>query len=644
MARMKTLLTALSSSALLLLGGSGATGQNAPETSLSPFTSAAQMRLFANKMQVIQQSDYSGEGEYAYEVALDAPAVMAVAEAASDAASYELAPQNERTESITNTQEAGVDEGAIVKNAGDYFIVLRRGRIFTVRHGGDALEAVAAIDAFPPGAVNPGQTWYDEMLVRGNQVIVIGYSYGDFGTEINRFTLGDDGSLAYRDTHYLRSGDYYSSENYASRLIGDELIVYAPVQIDWRDWRSSMPAIRGGGPRAEAVNLVDWDDMYVAAPYRSGRFYLSQAHTITRCNLAAERFDCSATAVLGSWGHSFYVSPNAAYVWTEALSRDRRGLGKDEVTAGQLFRLPLDGSAPGAVAVSGSPANQFSFREDTARGLLYVALRGDGSGDGMWAGQAAGGDLGLASITLSSFGNGARSMPREALRRLPGGYGNGFENRFAGDYLLYAPGHPYRREGQRQPATVHLVPLDGGPLQSIALAHDVTRFDIMGADAVAIGPDNAGALGFSAVSLGARTRLEALYLLPAADEGESRSQAFFYRADDGSPGGVSGMLGLPVSRGEHIRGELVPGSDRTAIFFLRRNNRAFSPGGELVSGANLQRPDGCVASCVDWYGNARPIFLGGRVFALLGYELVEGAVADGRIAERRRINFQPVVR
>jgi hypothetical protein len=33
--------------------------------------------------------------------------------------------------------------------------------------------------------------------------------------------------------------------------------------------------------------------------------------------------------------------------------------------------------------------------------------------------------------------------------------------------------------------------------------------------------------------------------------------------------------------------------------------------------------DECRASCVDWYGNARPLFLRGHVFALLGYELVE---------------------
>ena len=53
--------------------------------------------------------------------------------------------------------------------------------------------------------------------------------------------------------------------------------------------------------------------------------------------------------------------------------------------------------------------------------------------------------------------------------------------------------------------------------------------------------------------------------------------------------------------------------------------------------------DGCRASCVDWYGNARPLFLRGRVFALLGYEIVEGELAGGKIREKRRTNFAPPV-
>jgi hypothetical protein len=44
---------------------------------------------------------------------------------------------------------------------------------------------------------------------------------------------------------------------------------------------------------------------------------------------------------------------------------------------------------------------------------------------------------------------------------------------------------------------------------------------------------------------------------------------------------------------------------------------------------------------VDWYGNARPLFLRGRIFALLGYEIVEGTLTDGRMRETRRVNYSP---
>ena len=46
-------------------------------------------------------------------------------------------------------------------------------------------------------------------------------------------------------------------------------------------------------------------------------------------------------------------------------------------------------------------------------------------------------------------------------------------------------------------------------------------------------------------------------------------------------------------------------------------------------------------SCVDWYGNARPIFYRGRVFALMGYELVEGSIDKGRMREVGRTSFLP---
>ena len=68
--------------------------------------------------------------------------------------------------------------------------------------------------------------------------------------------------------------------------------------------------------------------------------------------------------------------------------------------------------------------------------------------------------------------------------------------------------------------------------------------------------------------------------------------------------------------------------------------------GELQARGGASQSDQCKASCVDWYGNARPIFLGDRLIALLGYELVEGRVSRAgsgseRIDELRRVNFAP---
>ena len=97
-----------------------------------------------------------------------------------------------KDESITNVQHAGVDEGGIVKRHGDHLVILRRGRLFTVRIGDNKLAPVSMANAYGRG-IDPGGAWYDEMLISGGTIAVIGYSY-------------------------------YSSRNYASRLIGSKLV------------------------------------------------------------------------------------------------------------------------------------------------------------------------------------------------------------------------------------------------------------------------------------------------------------------------------------------------------------------------------------------------------------------------------------
>lgn len=602
------------------------TAEDDPTQGMRGFASAHELAVFAKKMARLERR-VRRDVQYAM-APMPAPPAMSM-EPAAESADASAAP-----ESITNTQEAGVDEGGIVKNAGDYLVILRRGRVFTVRTSGGDLQPVSAADAFPPGKQNPGDTWYDELLVSGDQVIVIGYSYGDFGTEVNRFTLGRDGSLTYRDTHYLRSGDYYSSSNYASRLIDNELILYAPLGFAWDAWRERLPALRKRGDSGQGKPLVKPENFYVPVPLRGARYQANMLHVVTRCDLSQAELACEADAVAGTWAHAFYVSRDAVYVWTGAAHRDEYD-DESPSTPGQLYRLPLDGGRPGAVQVEGSPVDQFSFAEDARDKLLRIVLREDGYGEGMWAGEYSEGDVALVSVPFARFGDGSRRLSQLAYRKLPKPDGHRFHNRFVGDWLLYAAAN-YRHEAREGYAWA--VPLAGGEPVRVDLPHGVTRFDVLGRDAAAIGPDGDGALGFSSISLGREAKREDTYMLAAAGEGETRSQAFFYRPDPGSDGGLTGTLGLPVTRRLTRPGAEFLGSG-SSIFFLRRNQRQLAPAGELVARTEGVVPDECKASCVDWYGNARPIFLGSRIFALMGYELVEGVLVDGQIVERRRANF-----
>jgi hypothetical protein len=537
---------------------------------------------------------------------------------------------------ITNTQEADVDEGGIVKVIGEHLVILRRGRLFTVALGGRHMRSVDHIDAYPPGT--SGDAWYDEMLVDGDRIVVVGYSYERGGTEINRFRMAPDGRLRFEDSYHLRSNDYYSSSNYASRLIGSTLIFYTPLQFDSEAPLDALPGLQRWSGKADAARwtrTLPITRLYVPEPLRRRpEGDLSTLHSVTQCDLAAPRLACRSTAVLGSDSRTFYVSGKAVYVWTATDREDSRHAGA------YVYRLPLDGSAPSATQAWGEPVDQFSFAEDRAAQRLNVVVRSGGDGgDAMWRSVHSEGDAALLTVPLGAFGDGSRVMARSAYRPLPVGENAwSFHNRFVGRDLIYSAGEFNEHRGAM---TVYAVPLNGAPIARIAVPHGVDRIDIIGADAIAIGNDTKERLGFSAIELSRKARLGDTYFLPAAHEGEERSQAFFYRPDDDSADGASGMLGLPVTRdlGESTAARFL--GSGSAVAFLRRDARRFSPAGELVANAEGARDDACKASCVDWYGNARPIFLGDRVFALMGYELVEGRVAGGLIGERARVDFAP---
>jgi hypothetical protein len=78
-----------------------------------------------------------------------------------------------------------------------------------------------------------------------------------------------------------------------------------------------------------------------------------------------------------------------------------------------------------------------------------------------------------------------------------------------------------------------------------------------------------------------------------------------------------------------------------AVVFLRNDTLHFQEVGEFAAQPERATDVRCRTSCMDWYGNARPLFVRGRVIALLGYELVEGTLDDGRMRESRRVSYAP---
>ena len=519
-----------------------------------------------------------------------APAAPAAAES-----SLAKSADAREADSITNVQTAGVDEGGIVKRAGDHLVILRRGRLFTVRVGGDSLQPAAMLDAYAPGS-NPGGAWYDELLISGSTVVVVGYSYARGGTEIGLFELGSDGSLAYRATYHLRSYDYYSSRNYASRLVGSKLIFYTPTLLHpsgpppwqtlpglrrWQgdttphEWERILPATR--------VFRTD-DDFDPREPLA--------LHTITACELGAAPLRCESTAVLGPAGRVFYVSQGSVYVWTSAWRRRHVPPPSPweppqpmPQSLSAVFRIPLDFAAPTAIKTAGVPIDQMSFLEDGG-GHLNVLLRESGAGEGHVRQRTHARRDGAAARAAVGVRRRTRRRTTRTLSRAASAQGHSMQNRFVGDWLLWGGLHAGARGAmplEPRASAWALRYAERGEPQALAPGHAVERIEAMGRDAVLVG--NAGAdLHFSSVRLDhGSAELAGRHVQVGASQGETRTHGFFFRPT----GNGEGLLGLPVlGHGARSRYGVYGGAHGSAaVLYLRQRDLAFSALGHLQAQA-----------------------------------------------------------
>ncbi len=588
--------------------------------------------------------------------------------------------------SITNVQSMGVDEGDIVKQIGDHLLVLQDGRIFAVNIKSMQLTDRADVYRRLPKDRKKknqwesdfeGADWYDEMLVQGDHILITAYSYSDDASEISVFKLDQaTGKISNRGVFLISSDDYYDVDNYATRIVGDRLVVYTPYQLDQFEDPEDRPFLRRWVPAAERKDRQDegkplLDPRNIYKPVlRSAEPYV---HTISICPLGdfakTGALECKATGFVGPQHAEMFVSNDNVYLWNstapEADNVDRddcvadwdwdkpypalpRADRKDVVPAA-VYKMAIRGhSEPGVIGVNGTPFDQFSMDERDGKFRALADWRTMRCEDA----ERAPAEVAFLSIPEKAFGKEFLPVSDLMITAVPSPGKRQVENRFADNWLVYGgrdgwgsrpPDMDDEDDNARAKLTTKLVAVPVKKprnAQVIDLPHNIIRTERVGNDMMVNGYHDDSGLNMTLVGLGKSAQVTSTLFLDKRYESEGRSHAFNATlAADGS-----GLIGIPTVTAEWESGRYVWRSDSSDISFVTK-----APLGKLDSAGALAatpkdkvatHPDyRCEVSCIDWYGNSRPIFTGGRIFGLMGTALVEAEMAEGKVREKARIDL-----
>jgi hypothetical protein len=534
-------------------------------------------------------------------------------------------------DSITNNQELGVDEGGIVKNIGEHLVVLHKGRLSVVSVADGQLKETDSIYV-PRVPELQKNVWYDELLVNGDQIYVIGYRYHATGnqgqltndpckknyigaTEVNSYTL-KEGKLQRLHTRFIESSDYYSGENYASRMVDGRLVFYMPhpafnfcddnqravaqmpqeLNFDLQTGFSPIKPLLAGTDVYKNIDQIERSAML---------------HTVVSCGLPADgTLDCKAKAVLGDYSRDKYVTKDFVYL----------------ATANKIYALGLKDLFVRAHASAGTPVNQFSFRESS--GTLTVITEDYGSVDPSTQ-SVSSCTVKLLKLPLAYFdAAGTQDISQLTTVLHQGQHCSVSQNRFVGRHAIIAR---YGETGDQQ--ELMAVDTGSGVRRVQSLAGYVGRIEVL-SDEEAFLTIRRNDGNLEAVDL--RLDLPDLKItglrMGRSAEGESRSHGFFQKSlADGSH-----LVGLPVLT---LKADPAAwwGHGLSNVAFIRINgDDSIKLIGTVESGKDISI---CQSSCVDWYGNTRPIFLKDRLFALMGHELAEVKLSGETLAPAGRVQM-----
>lgn len=534
---------------------------------------------------------------------------------------------------ITNTQEAGIDEGGIVKKSGDHLLVLRQGTLYSIalrEAGHDTLRVVDRLSAVEDDAGRG--VWYDEILALDERVVLLGFGEG---TQLIGFALDAAGRLR-RDWHYtLSSIDYFSGNNYGMRLHGDRLVFKLSLILDW-NWQPTWPSWRPGDDLVTVPRpLVEAGQILLPGLVSED----ARLHLVLSCPLSeldAGRFDCETRGVLGEGRSELYVAESAAYLalpaWDEELHFDPRFDGRgwnprlplEQLEARRqtwLVRFPLLSSDPPAlVRLRGSLLSQhwLKARDDRVHALT---LERDGRQD----------RLRLHRIAPEQFSADPPGLvPPQASQS-----GSGFSLARLTDEAAFIVRGP-ELDSLELPSSLSAIDLAGSGEASIELDFWPSRLEPALGRLVVVGYSDATGLNFALLPDRSTPHLLDSLAIPGLEDSEGRSHAF----NAGRLNGGRSLFGLPVVPASDPAEDASYWPERVSDLLLvdMSANRLRQLG--LVDMASSAHPEpDCEHSCVDWYGNARVFFIGERIFALSADQLVELRLRGDSLQEVARIRL-----
>jgi hypothetical protein len=487
------------------------------------FSSEAAFRAYLKQLQQERAKEHGAEAAAGAVGAVAGAADAAAAPADASAADVAAAPKVASAEApanpgITNNQTMGVDEGGIVKQIGDYLVVLQDGRLFSVRLGkkpGDPLELADRLNVYREKKT--AASWYDEMLVSGDRILVTAYSYRDGASEISVFRMDKEGALSREGRYLISSSDYYSAENYATRLVDGKLVIYTSFPAESFDTEGPInwPQIR----KADVANrITDQAPLFGAtdiyAPLTSLDWPI--IHAVSVCGLGAE-LDCKTTAVIGSGLKEHFVSTTDVFLWTTDIAEfwneaesERVACAREQAT---LFRIPINGTDVGRIKVTGVPADQFSMHSKDGQFLALLSQQANDCAPAIERDRMV-----LLNMPLTDFGDTDKSADVSRYSEVPSaaeglminansGETPVLENRFIGDWLIYSarPGShsgPPVEQNVRQKGKLVAVPVAAPEkATTLPLDHSAIRTERVGKNALITGYHDSKGLRLTYVDL-----------------------------------------------------------------------------------------------------------------------------------------------